>query len=106
MRCDVGEMLNMPTPNKTFVLMGPDGKQYSSILPGTFGGHRGGKLYGRMDCRAALQTIARGSYVKHRVFFADEATAIAAGYRPCSVCMLEEYAAWKRNQPVKFSGSV
>jgi methylphosphotriester-DNA--protein-cysteine methyltransferase len=29
------------------------------------------------------------------VFFADEATAIAAGYRPCFVCMREEYRAWK-----------
>jgi methylphosphotriester-DNA--protein-cysteine methyltransferase len=31
----------------------------------------------------------------HRVFFADEATAIAAGYRPCGACMRREYAAWK-----------
>ena len=64
--------------------------------PGAFGGHRGGKRYGRLDCRAALQAIARGGYVTHRVFFADEATAIAAGYRPCAVCMRHEYTAWKK----------
>jgi methylphosphotriester-DNA--protein-cysteine methyltransferase len=29
------------------------------------------------------------------VFFADEATARAAGYRPCFTCMREEYRAWK-----------
>jgi methylphosphotriester-DNA--protein-cysteine methyltransferase len=29
------------------------------------------------------------------VFFADEATAVAAGYRPCAVCMRERYDAWK-----------
>jgi methylphosphotriester-DNA--protein-cysteine methyltransferase len=29
------------------------------------------------------------------VFFADEATAVAAGYRPCAVCLPERYAAWK-----------
>lgn len=87
------------------MLMGPDGKPYSSAMPGIFGGHRGGKLYGRMDCRAALQAIAHGGYVKHRVFFADEATAIAAGYRPCAVCMPQEYAAWKKNQPTDPSGS-
>jgi methylphosphotriester-DNA--protein-cysteine methyltransferase len=29
------------------------------------------------------------------VFFADEATAIAAGYRPCASCMPDEYKAWK-----------
>ncbi len=64
--------------------------------PGIFGGHRGGKLYGRLDCRAALQAIARGGYVRHRVFFADEATAIAAGYRPCAVCLPQAYASWNK----------
>ncbi|EFP0623417.1 metal-binding protein [Escherichia coli] len=93
----------MTTPNKTFTLHGPDGKPHASPLPGTFGGHRSGKLYGRLDCRAALQAIARDGYVKHRVFFADEATAIAASYRPCAVCMPLEYAAWKKAQPVKSS---
>lgn len=91
----------MLTLNKTFTLVGPDGKSYSSTVPGTFGGHRGGKLYGRLDCRAALRAIARGGYVKHRIFFADEATAIAAGYRPCAVCMPQEYAAWKKSQSAK-----
>lgn len=33
--------------------------------------------------------------MKNRVFFRDEATAIAAGYRPCAVCMPNEYAKWK-----------
>ncbi|MGE8046838.1 Ada metal-binding domain-containing protein [Pseudomonas monteilii] len=95
----------MSTSNKTFTLVGPDGRSYSSVLPGTFGGHRGGKLYGHLDCRAALQAIARGGYVKHRVFFADEATAIAAGYRPCAVCMPREYATWKKTRPAKSLGA-
>jgi methylphosphotriester-DNA--protein-cysteine methyltransferase len=38
----------------------------------------------------------RGGYVQHRVFFADEAAAVDAGFRPCGVCMREAYAAWKR----------
>lgn len=96
----------MPTSNQTFTLMGPDGRPYSSVLPGSFGGHRGGKLYGRLDCRAAHQAMARGGYVKHRVFFADEATAIAAGYRPCAVCMPYEYAAWKKTQAAPSSSGV
>ena len=33
--------------------------------------------------------------MRQRVFFADEATAIAAGYRPCAVCLPDEYRAWK-----------
>lgn len=81
-----------------FTLLGADGKPYCSARPGTLGGHRRGRVYGRLDCRAALQAIARGGYVAHRVFFADEATAIDAGYRPCAVCLPREYAAWKRNQ--------
>ncbi|MFM0229888.1 Ada metal-binding domain-containing protein [Paraburkholderia sediminicola] len=83
------------TELQTFTLIGQDGKPYMSPVPGTLGGHRGGKIYGRLDCRAALRAIARGGYVRHRVFFQDEATAVAAGYRPCAVCLPEQYAAWK-----------
>lgn len=49
-----------------------------------------------MDCRSALRWIAKGYYVKHRVFFADEATAVAAGYRPCATCMPGRYATWRQ----------
>jgi hypothetical protein len=89
------------TSSKTWTLIGVNGKPCQSDVPGTIGGHRGGRIYGRFDCRAALQAIARGGYVKHRVFFLDEATAVAAGYRPCGVCMPEKYAAWKATQPPK-----
>ena len=96
-RRDTAEEPPMPTSSRTFKLIGADGKPCVGAAPGSFGGHRGGRLYGRLDCRAALQAIARGGYVKHRVFFADEATAIAAGYRPCAVCMPREYATWKKS---------
>jgi hypothetical protein len=79
-------------------LLGSDGKRLLSTQPGTLGGHCGGKRYGKLDCRAALQAIARGGYVKHRVFFLDEPCAIAAGYRPCAVCMPVAYRMWKRAQ--------
>jgi methylphosphotriester-DNA--protein-cysteine methyltransferase len=64
-------------------------------IRGTIGGHRGTTIYGRLDCPSALRAIANGGYVKHRVFFADEADAVAAGYRPCAVCMPERYRTWK-----------
>jgi methylphosphotriester-DNA--protein-cysteine methyltransferase len=76
-------------------LIGPDGASYAADRPGTLGGHRRSKIYGRLDCRAARQAIARGGYVGHRVFFADEPAARAAGYRPCAVCLPAAYAAWK-----------
>lgn len=80
---------------RTWTLVGPDGRPYASALPGTLGGHRRGRIYGRLDCRSALRAIAGGGYAPQRVFFADEATAIAAGYRPCAVCMPQAYAAWR-----------
>ncbi|MBZ2197426.1 metal-binding protein [Ruania sp. N2-46] len=79
----------------TYLLQGPDGRPYRSTTRGVLGGHRRGRIYGRLDCPAALRAIARGGYVADRVFFADEATAIAAGYRPCGVCLRQEYRAWK-----------
>lgn len=93
----------MPQGKRTFTLTGPDGKPHPSAVPGTLGGHRGRRIYGRLDCRAALQAIARGGYIRHQVFFADETTAIAAGYRPCAVCLPEQYAAWKKKQAAALS---
>jgi methylphosphotriester-DNA--protein-cysteine methyltransferase len=81
--------------NKTYTLIGADSRPYQSETPGSYGGHRKTKVYGKMDCPAALRAIAKGGYIAHRVFFADEQTAIAAGYRPCGVCMSEEYKKWK-----------
>jgi hypothetical protein len=63
--------------SKTFTLIGRHGQSYESLMPGTLGGHRRNKLYGRLDCRAALHAIACGGYIKNRVFFIDEATAIS-----------------------------
>jgi methylphosphotriester-DNA--protein-cysteine methyltransferase len=80
---------------RTWTLVGSDGRPFSSPTPGTLGGHRQSRIYGRLDCRAASRAIARGGYLSNRVFFADEATAVTAGFRPCGVCMPEEYARWK-----------
>ncbi len=81
-----------------YALLGADGEPFTSDVPGTVGGHRRGRLYGRLDCPSALRAIARGGYVAHRVFFADEATAVAAGYRPCAVCLPAAYAHWKASR--------
>lgn len=78
-----------------YTLIGPDGRPFRSRAPGALGGHRRNRGYGRLDCPAALRWIAKGHYVRHRVFFADEEAALAAGYRPCATCLPERYAAWK-----------
>lgn len=80
---------------ETYQLLGADGRPYGSEPPGSFGGHRGSRIYGRLDCPSALRAIARGGYVSSRVFFAVEEHAVAAGYRPCAVCMPTAYRRWK-----------
>ena len=82
-----------------YTLLSADGRPYESTTPGTLGGYRPKKIYGRLHCPSALRHISNGHYVEHRVFFADEATAIAAGYRPCSRCMRTEYQEWKSRRP-------
>lgn len=79
----------------TYTLLDADGRTYESESRGELGGWRPGKIYGRLDCANALKYVESGSYAKSRVFFADEATAVSAGYRPCFFCMRDEYTAWK-----------
>jgi methylphosphotriester-DNA--protein-cysteine methyltransferase len=84
--------------SRTWTLIGADGRPFESGLPGTLGGHRRTRIYGRLECPGARRAIERGGYVSNRVFFLDEADAIAAGFRPCAVCMPEAYRAWKEGR--------
>ncbi len=76
-----------------YKLIDTNGEIYLSEISGIFGGNKKLKIYGQLDCYSALSTIKRfpGSYEKSRVFFADEKTALAAGYRPCGNCLREKY---------------
>ena len=82
-------------PAKTYALTDANGGIYRSPTKGALGGHRKDKIYGTLDCAGAARWLAKGHYTKNRVFFADEATAIAAGYRPCFECLREKYKEWK-----------
>lgn len=86
-----------PEDGGTYVLLGADGRRYRSATKGTLGGNSKLKVYGTLACGSARSAIERWgtAYTSHRVFFADEATAIAAGYRPCGNCLRKKYAAWK-----------
>lgn len=88
---------------KMYKLLGADGKLYESETPGEHGGNGKLKIYGRLDCGSALSSMKRypGEYQKHRVFFADEKTALAAGYRPCGNCLRKKYQEYMAN-PEKY----
>ncbi|HSP24426.1 MAG TPA: Ada metal-binding domain-containing protein [Saliniramus sp.] len=83
----------------SYTLIDRTGKATHSATPGALGGNARSKLYGRFDCPSALAAIARAdTYARTRVFFADEETAVAAGYRPCARCLPLAYRAWKARQ--------
>ncbi len=63
-----------------------------------FGGHRKHKIYGTLICKGAKRWIAKGHYVKQRVFFNSEKEALEYGYRPCAQCMPKEYITWKASR--------
>ena len=73
-------------------LIDSNGKTYESTEPGLFGGHRKKKIYGRLDCPSAARYIAKGQYVKFRVFLGQslflwdlthDPTKIYTGRHPC-----------------------
>ena len=78
----------------TYRLLQWDRTLHESTAPGTLGGNSTLQIYGRLDCARAIAALPLG-YARHRVFFADEASAILAGYRPCGRCMHAQYAIWK-----------
>jgi methylphosphotriester-DNA--protein-cysteine methyltransferase len=84
----------VPQDRRVYTLLGADGRRYESATPGALGGNARLRIYGRLDCGSARAALPRG-YAQHRVFFADEATAIAAGYRPCGNCMRAGYREWR-----------
>ena len=79
--------LEQPDGGKIYFLLGADRKPYASLVKGKLGGHKGSKIYGRLDCKGAQRHLANGTYQKSRVFFADEAAALMAGYRACKQCI-------------------
>lgn len=86
---------------KKFKLIDCNRQEYLSDIPGTLGGNKKIKIYGRLDCPSAKKWIEKGYYISNRVFFENEDIAVAAGYRPCAICMPNEYKKWKNNQKTK-----
>ena len=56
-------------------------------------GNRRLKIYGMLQC-----VSGKRMKTANRVFFANEADAVALGYRPCGHCMRSEYLLWRENK--------
>jgi len=83
----------MAAPREFYRLLAADGSIFESRAPGKLGGNRRLRIYGRLECPSARRALRHG-YAQRRVFFLDEAAAIAAGYRPCGRCMRDRYLSW------------
>ncbi len=81
---------------RLYRLLGSDRLPYESPEPGQLGGNFPLRIYGRLDCWSARKALANGGYIKNRVFFANEKSAVAAGFRPCGHCLRKQYRVWKR----------
>jgi hypothetical protein len=79
---------------RTYTLLDPD-RQPTRAQPAARSAAAGQAAYTAGSTARPLRAIARGGYVSNRVFFADEQTAVGAAYRPCAVCLPDEYAQWK-----------
>ena len=91
-------------PTTTCTLIGPDGNRTRASKRVGLAAIEAPRIFGRLDCGAALRAIARGGYIRYRVFFADAASATKAGYRPCAVCMPDAYRLWKDRPPIVQGG--
>jgi hypothetical protein len=72
--------------SKHYHLTAQDGSTYESDIPGELGGYGKVKIYGRLDYSSSIRSLPRG-YARNRVFFKDEAAAMAADYRACGHCL-------------------
>ena len=57
----------------------------------SLGGNWQLKIYGTLTCRAGKRMK-----VENRVFFKDLDAALAGGFRPCAVCLRDDYRIWKQ----------
>ena len=94
-------MSDNETPKKLYKLLDADGEFYYSEKPGTCEGWTTGKIYHRSDCKKVKTELALGHLKETRVLFKNEATAVAAGYRPCYFCLREKYTEWKQRQSAR-----
>ena len=58
-----------------------NGQIIFSDIPGKYAGHKGYKIFGRLDCKSGMRMKN-----ENRVFFHELEDAVLHGYRPCRIC--------------------
>lgn len=58
-----------------------NGQTVLSDIPGKYAGHKGYKIFGRLDCKSGMRMKK-----ENRVFFHTLEDAVLHGYRPCRNC--------------------
>ncbi len=90
---DAGYVVSEPVDllQKHYYLQDSNDQHYLSENPGQLGSYYKLKIYGRLDCPTSARYLAEWHYDRHRVIFENYDIAIAAGYRPCGICMNYAY---------------
>lgn len=83
---------------KTHTLIGADGKPHVSAEKGILGGRRGTKIFGRLDCPAALRAHCPRQVRQPPSLLRRLGNSHPSRYRPCAVCMPDAYQTWKARQ--------
>lgn len=84
-------MVKNKSEGKEYIIIGSSGKEYVNSTQGTLCVHKRLKIYDKLDYPSTLGHIAKGHYVKQRVFYKGKEIEIAAGYSSCNICMPERY---------------
>jgi methylphosphotriester-DNA--protein-cysteine methyltransferase len=58
-----------------------NGRIILSDTPGKYAGHKGYRIFGRLDCKSGMRMKK-----ENRVFFHTLEDAVLQGYRPCRNC--------------------
>ena len=83
---------------KKYKLIGPDCQTYLSATPGTFGGHRRQKIYGRLDCSVAHCEPLLGAAMWRTGSFSRMKRLLLPRDIDRARCLPEHYQRWKEAQ--------
>jgi hypothetical protein len=93
-----------PVPgSKEYTLLDADRKPHRSSTPGQFGGHRKTKIYGRLNCRAALRAAPLAALPGQGFGHSRRAPSAETSPSGCCHCDLPS-SRHQAHNPVRYAG--